>query len=808
MKILIAGFYGHGNFGDDCFMSVYNSFFAEHHEIKYTDIATLDKERLDDYDAIVVGGGDVLNDFYGLKYNEVLAGFGGYKIAAGVGISFLECTKRSYLNVFDDIVLRSKTDLKPLNKILGSLNTHYLPDLAFSIPLTLNPPPNERIENKNIGFYLVGTMMENPGLMYTIHRFTHWVLTQGYHVHLIPMQYEDNFKNTDIVINNNIAKVFSMYSNQITVHPLYGFNEFINITNTMNLALCVRFHAHVFCTRLGVPFISIPLTRKVELYTNELPDGCHYCPLVIKDDKYNLLGIDIRDIKNKFNDLVANKSTIRDALLFRSIIDYNAFGDNKIVNLVNNHKKRICQPINNIIVNPEDIYTKYRDAFLIRGVNPATDKCTDILPDQVINRLADALCYDITKDTANDYSYGTRINIRSNLHKLRDIVYYIYQDFMDKQRVPRININYIKQDSFHDLHRAGWQYSIIPLYGYSGDHGVLFDTYLDRTFGWASDLLVDNGVLPYTNHWVGFFHHTFESEFSANSCSVVFDKPIFRSSLILCKGIYCLTRYLANLIKDKLTEIGFGSIPVNALHHPTIFVNNNFDYQAFLDNPARKLINVGSWYRNPVTLYRLANKYTSDLVSFNMLKGKRMDANFCPDKVEVTMVNGQLSCKTNIWTQYFIKYINEQTDTYSRGLYSTIIEALKSNPSIDIRNMLDDFLSKVTVLDTLSNEEFDNMYVNNIVFLDLVDSSTVNTILEVIVRKTPLVVNRIPPTVELLGENYPMFYDKIEDIPNLLTAEKILEAHQYMINSIDDSVYRIDSFVESLLNSEIYKSLV
>lgn len=806
MKILIAGFYGHQNFGDDCFVKVFDRFLSGH-QLKYTDIANLDKEDIHLYDCVVIGAGDVLNDFYGLKYNEVLANYRGYKIAVGVGVSFFECAKRSYINYFDDIILRSKEDLPVISKILGTIHTHYLPDLAYSIPISFEHPSYDGARKK-IGFYLVGTMIDNPGLLYTIHRFANFVLTTGYELHLIPMHHREGMTSSDVSIGENIANVFKLYESQIKVHPLYDFNTFISIMGQLDFALCARFHAHVFCVRLGVPFISIPLTRKVELLVKELPYDCQYTPNVIKDASYNLLGIDVKDIKSKFNDLVKNASSIRSALLYRADLDHKAFQENKIVTLIQNRRKRTIQPVYNIIVNPEDIYVKYRNMFLLRGVNHLTDKCTDILDEGVINRISDSLCYDITYDTANDYSYGTRENIRNNLAELRGMVYYIYQDYMNKQRVPKINMTYIKQDSFHDLHRAGWQYSIGPLYCYSGDHGVFFDTYLDRTFGWASDVLCENGVLPYTNYWVGFFHHTFELEFSRNSCSIVFDNPVFRASLRMCKGIYCLTRYLAKLVKIKLEELGFGGIPINTLHHPTVFVNNNFNYESFMKNENRKLINVGSWYRNPVTIYRLANNYESSLVTFNSLRGKRMDSNFCPDHVHVRLTtHNLLESKDNIWTQYYIKYINSKSDDYSIKMDSVIRDLLTRDSEVDIRPLLDTFLSKINILSTLSNEEFDNMYVNNIVFLDLVDSSTVNTILEVIVRKTPVVVNRIEPTVELLGESYPLFYDHLDDIPALLTPQKILSAHEYMKTSIDDSVYRIDSFVESLIKSPIYQSL-
>lgn len=821
MKILVVGFYGHKNFGDDCFVIAFNNFLSIH-DVTYIEAIELTKQNLSQYDCVVVGGGDLLNDFYGGLYLDTLAKYTGYKIAVGVGISFEECAKKPYIDVFDDIVLRNRRYIPTLTKILGTVNTHYMPDLAFNTEQNIHHLHGlHHVEKtgKNIGLFLVGSMVSNPCLMFTIKKYIHWLLSKDYTINLFPMYAEEGIKDNDLVINKLIYDTFPYNRDQIVNHPYLEFPDFIRRVNMMDYAVCVRFHAHVFCTILGIPFLSIPLTHKVEIYLEELPWDTVYQFKCLKDAQYKLQTIDYRDGKVLFNKLVENKEQIQASLLYFSDLNKKMWRNSKVLKLIEAREKRTCRPYGNILVSPESIYVKYRNMFLSHGVNHLTDDCTKIMSTQAIDNIADMICYDITNDTANTYSYGTRINLRNKLTELRDMIYWIFYDSESKTHIPKININYIKQDSFQGLHRAGWHYATSPLYYFSGSHGVFFDTYLDRTFGWSSDLLTEKGLLPYTNYWVGFFHHTFDKEFSDNNCRKIFKKSVFKTSLMMCKGIYCLTKYLADLVRKNLTKIGFGHIPVNSLHHPTIFTKHVFNYEKYLSNENRSLINVGSWYRNPVTIYRVAplvkagnlNKSRDEIVQVKTLKGRRMDANFCPSYMLVSKDGDKLVCDANIWTHYFIKYINSQCDEFSIQLYTRLMDILQKQTDVDIRSydsvdFLEDFLDRIEIISELSNHDLDLMYTQNIVFLDLVDASTANTILECIVRSTPVVVNRIPPTVELLGEDYPLFYDHIEEVNGLITPEKVREAWEYM-EKMDKVKYTIDDFVESVIESPIYKSL-
>lgn len=71
--------------------------------------------------------------------------------------------------------------------------------------------------------------------------------------------------------------------------------------------------------------------------------------------------------------------------------------------------------------------------------------------------------------------------------------------------------------------------------------------------------------------------------------------------------------------------------------------------------------------------------------------------------------------------------------------------------------------NSVEVLNDIDNEAYDVLLSRNIVFIELVDCTVANTIIECIVRNTPILINRLPAIIELLGEEYPFFYKNINE---------------------------------------------
>ncbi|MEQ8787403.1 MAG: hypothetical protein RIC55_13945 [Pirellulaceae bacterium] len=97
----------------------------------------------------------------------------------------------------------------------------------------------------------------------------------------------------------------------------------------------------------------------------------------------------------------------------------------------------------------------------------------------------------------------------------------------------------------------------------------------------------------------------------------------------------------------------------------------------------------------------------------------------------------------------------------------------------------------------LNDKQYDRLLAENVVFLQLLDASASNTVIECVVRNTPLVVNRHPAVEEYVGADYPLFYDDLEQAGELLTVERILAGHRHLA-SLDKRRYAGEHFCRSI----------
>jgi len=431
-------------------------------------------------------------------------------------------------------------------------------------------------------------------------------------------------------------------------------------------------------------------------------------------------------------------------------------------------------------------------------------------------KVARIITYAITNNLNNDCVWGLKENLSRTDFILFESIKYIFEKNKEIQKetiekyypdltVERkcyLNIDPYLDNDYNNAHRSGWQYVIGHLQNINTkshrNNTILLDTYVDRTFHWGYDIMTTAEFLPYNNPWIGFIHHTFDTTHSEYNCINLFKNEKFIESLKTCKGLIVLSNYLATQIRRYLnTSCNLSNIQpivVYVLYHPTEFVENNFTFKKFMNNNNKKVIQIGAWLRKPFSIYKLQinNKNNKLNLKKAALKGKNMNAYFKPN----TLLN-----------DFKTKFCVENSDIYNCDHTITSFENINKNQKKIVNKYIEgvyDYLDEcdksVDIIEKLDNEDYDELLSKNIVFLDLIDCSAVNTVIECVVRNTILIINRHPAIEEIVGVNYPGFYDNLFDVTNMLSNVKHLERIYNYLYKLDKTKLKIETFMDDLQN--------
>ncbi len=307
--------------------------------------------------------------------------------------------------------------------------------------------------------------------------------------------------------------------------------------------------------------------------------------------------------------------------------------------------------------------------------------------------------------------------------------------------------------------RCGWAYAIAALEpSFCRDKGgILLDAMIEKNFCRRLAEARANKEVPYQRDWVGFMHAPCRIprwRDYRKSARYIFGLQTWKQSLPYCRGLITLSDWMRRWLETKV------GVPVVSLRHPTQVPPVRFDFQRFLANSNRRIVQVGWAHRR--------------LCSIRELPVQRLRRTV------------------------LAPHIRPRNQARFFGAVERERLLLGAPP-------LDDW--DVDILPHQPPEEYDELLSENIVFLHFYSAVGHNAIVECIARNTPVLVNRLPAVEEYLGEDYPFYFGTLaEAAEKAEDTDCVKEAHEYLVRMPKDWLSG-SYFCRSLVESDFYRSL-
>jgi hypothetical protein len=289
-------------------------------------------------------------------------------------------------------------------------------------------------------------------------------------------------------------------------------------------------------------------------------------------------------------------------------------------------------------------------------------------------------------------------------------------------------------------HRGGWA----AVLGALTDSNILckdatndFLSVVEEVYMWNKDSLRP------TRAWTGVVHCTPSTPEYYNNCNISYlvKSPKFLKDIKQCICLISLSEYVSDYLRKNIPN----PPKIVTLLHPVVTDNiPQFTLEKYQQNSTKHIIQIGQQLRKVTSIFKI-----------NPSGFKRLWLTGIPDINNCkSMITRELAGRKNVHIDYSILHY---TKTF---------------------------------------EEYDALLDRNIVFIDLFDSAANNTVLECIVRNTPIILNRTPGVVEYLGAAYPLYFDTLEQVDGLLTLDKLTAAHNYLA-AMNKEQFTLEYFVKA-----------
>lgn len=317
-KVLLVGYYGKGNFGDDVLFKVTYNFvrqwqpnaeinvlcdeYKEHYLPKLIeeDIRIIEPGNREHFDVIIHGGGGTLFDFkeYGFMDYMIntfikVIGFSNYqkleslirnmtnkknisstkRYGFGIGVgTYTKSSKKLKYNIptlldFDSLAVRDTLSIENLQKLGLGKNIQLGSDLAFLdhfwIPKNIKTPSPAQ-GKKRIGLILRDWDSNDDG---------NYLNTIDMMLKTLSEKYEFSFFVLDKRSDKEVINISSNYTTYIWDPMNIKFTDYCETLANQDLVITSRAHGAICGAILGVPSILIEIEPKLKTIHSLLPNA-------------------------------------------------------------------------------------------------------------------------------------------------------------------------------------------------------------------------------------------------------------------------------------------------------------------------------------------------------------------------------------------------------------------------------------------------------------------------------------------------------------------------------------------------------
>jgi hypothetical protein len=805
------------------------------------------------YDVVVLGGGTIMTPSNLQRVRELLKDFVGRIYAYSVDFVGSEESMR----LFDHVFVRNATDFQRVRAVIGSRNVTLMPDAtmflskaAAAAAAAAESGRSSRDGISKIGIFLTrGAAMTSSKLIQTLaDQLVALVDSRMDPIFGIDIAMLESagsgpsLPSTILELAQTLRAALGSGRTTITTLGPEGHNrefdvvvakpmDMFNYMNTLDVVVTTDYHAACFAMSLAKPLVVILTADSAASgMTNLVLDYSPWIQAAIPEDR---MSTSLRGVLHEILD--ANNSGDQSQQQQRPAATHNfadaghlVFEAKKVASIM-----RVQAPLDDIVLNVSGIL---KSLLSLPSVDLSLPGLCSVLDLDARTFLADLIFFFVTRKSSAPTLLKSELieNLAQPSFVVLDSLVAMHdaqvqeEEYFGNSTLPirrRVFADILDMDLADDYsayHRSGWAYALSGMIAFDAgkylrESSLLLDSYLDRTFHWAHDVLLASGVIPFRRPWIGIIHHTFDETHSKWNSSALFRNQAFLDSLrTSCRGLIALTKTLAAEIRVALATVGLASsrVPVYVLDHPMESVPSNFSMSAFLANKERKLVQIGAWMRRPYGIYALqlpAQDEREFEIQKAALRGFNMDGYFKPPALiaqlsqflsafPIDSGGSQGICRPPICRPMLMSSFaapDSSTLALNPDLPPPEIPAVNKY-CLGLQDLIQTNDASVSILEHLTNDEYDELLSKNLVFLNLIDCSAVNTVLECVVRGTPIFVNRLPALEEVLGADYPGFYRDFADAEDKVGKVSVVEACHLHLVGLDKFRYRLDVVMDRL----------